>query len=163
VGVIVGGSIICLGNIYCSVLGSKNYVRTEVIVGNTAVIVKERSELQKMLKDIDEEIESLTRDIKYLMEKRAAVGKLIPERQVILDNSMKQRMLKKKLRSEKEKRIEEINELLANKRYHEIVCKSAAFPNVEIHIGEAVELLRTKYTNVAFTLNENDNTIDIQM
>ncbi|MDR0920727.1 MAG: FapA family protein [Oscillospiraceae bacterium] len=160
-GVIFGGQCVCLGNVHCSVLGSKNYIKTEVIVGNTALFVKERSQIQEYLKELDEEILGLTRDVKYLMERKATLGQLNREKQASLDYCMRQRMLKKRIHSEKEKRIEEINQLLATKKYHEIVCRGAAYPNVIICIGEASQVLSGKYTNVTFTQNEDDKTINI--
>jgi uncharacterized protein (DUF342 family) len=162
VGIIQGGHCICLGNIQCNVLGSKNFIKTEVIVGNTAVFVKERSDLQEFIKELDEELIKLTRDIKYLMERKATLGHLNQEKQTALDSCMKQRMMKKKLRSEKESRIEEINELLANKKYHEIVCRNNAYPNTVIRIGEASQILTSKCTNCTFILNEEDNTIGVK-
>lgn len=160
-GVIVGGQITCLGNICCNVIGSKNFVKTEVIVGNTAVFVKERSEHAEIVKTIKEELLSLTRDIKFLLEKKATLGKLPPDKQSSLDYCMKQRMLKKHECAEKEKKIAEIDALLSIKRYHEIICKTAAYPNVIIRIGQAIQSLTSKYTNVKFTLKEDDNTINI--
>jgi uncharacterized protein (DUF342 family) len=161
-GIIQGGHSVCLGNIQCNVLGSKNFTKTEIIVGNTAVFVKERSELQEFIKELDEELVNLTRDIKYLMERKSSLGHLNQEKQSALDSCMKQRMMKKKLRSEKESRIEEINELLANKKYHEIVCRGKAYPNTVIRIGEATQILTSKCTNCTFLLNEEDNTINIR-
>jgi len=160
-GAIIGGTITCLGNINCNVIGTKNFTKTEIVVGNTALFVKQRDELMELVETINGELAQLTQDIKYLLEKKSSVGKLAPDKQSSLDYAMRQRMVKKYELSEKEKKINEINELLEVKQHNEIVVKTAVYPNVSIRIGQAIQQITSKYSRAKFTLNERDHTISI--
>jgi uncharacterized protein (DUF342 family) len=160
VGVIVGGQYTCLGNVQCNIIGSKNYIKTEIIAGNCAMYLKERETIVDAIAEIDDVIKELTQDIKYLMERKATLGAGFPhEKQAVLDTCMKKRMIEKRAKSDRQKRIEEIDKLLERKDYNEVAVKTTAYPNVSIHIGQAVLALENKYDHTVFTLSPEENTI----
>jgi uncharacterized protein (DUF342 family) len=160
VGVIVGGQYTCIGNVQCNVIGSKNYIKTEIIAGNNAMYVKEKETITEAIAEIEDVITELTKDIKYLMESKASLGADFPkEKQATLDHCMKKRMIEKRAKSDRVKRIEEIDKLLERRDYNEVSVKTVAYPNVSIHIGQAVLALENKYEHTVFTLNPEENTI----
>ncbi|MDE6726397.1 MAG: FapA family protein, partial [Oscillospiraceae bacterium] len=79
-GVMMGGKYTALDGIEASVIGSEKYVKTEITLGNNAVLNKERAELEKEIESMEDKADQLGKILLTLGE-LAKKAKLPPERE----------------------------------------------------------------------------------
>lgn len=69
-GIISGGAYTAIDNIEASVIGSNSYVKTDITVGNNAVLTAERGKAVVRLEKLEAAVEQLTNVIEMLTEKQ---------------------------------------------------------------------------------------------
>ncbi|MGN0669785.1 MAG: DUF342 domain-containing protein, partial [Oscillospiraceae bacterium] len=110
-GVIMGGKYTALNNVDASVIGSDKYVKTEITLGNNAVLMEERETLDKKIKDMEDKLDGLGKILTTLTE-LSKVAKLPPEREQLKADALRNRL---KFQAEIKKakvRMAEIDEAL---------------------------------------------------
>lgn len=152
-GIIMGGKLTALDGIEASVIGSEKYVKTELTLGNNAVLSEERDSLEKQIVEMEEKADQLSKILVTLAEMQKK-GKLSPER-----DQMKTDSLRNKLRIQSDikrykARIAEIDETLQLTQNLSIACKRMFYPGVTLRINSCVLSVKA-VTNHARATVEN--------
>ncbi len=135
--IIAGGKYTALESIEASTIGSESYVKTEITLGNNAVMSEEREEHSDRITALTEKIERLTKVINLLADMQSS-GNLSNEREEQLKDAIdlrKQMMEEEKQRSQ---RIGEIDYALERKQDLSIGCKKQFYPGVWLRINDCV-------------------------
>ena len=136
-GIIMGGKYTALDGIEASVIGSEKYVKTEITLGNNAVLSEERDELEKQITAMEDKADQLGKILTTLAE-IAKKGKLSPEREQLKAEALRNRL---KLQSEIKKyqmRIAIIDDTLQLTQNLSIGCKRFFYPGVTLRINNCV-------------------------
>lgn len=136
-GIIMGGKYTALDGIEASVIGSEKYVKTEITLGNNAVLSEERDELEKQIAAMEDKSDQLGKILTTLAE-IAKKGKLSPEREQLKAEALRNRL---KLQSEIKKfkmRISIIDDTLQLTQNLSIGCKRFFYPGVTLRINNCV-------------------------
>lgn len=136
-GVMMGGKYTALDGIEASVIGSEKYVKTEITLGNNAVLNKERAELEKEIESMEDKADQLGKILVTLGE-LAKKAKLPPEREQLKTEALRNRL---KLQSEVKKyraRISEIDEQLKLMQNLSVGCKRLFYPGVILRINNCI-------------------------
>ncbi|MCH5203311.1 MAG: DUF342 domain-containing protein [Oscillospiraceae bacterium] len=154
-GVMLGGKYTALDGVEASVIGSDKYVKTELTLGNNAILSEERDNLEKSIIQMEGEIEQLTKIIDTLAE-FAKVGKLSPERENMKTVSVRSRI---KMQSEIKKnkaRIEEINKDLELMQNVSVSAKRMIYPGVRLRINSSILVLKNIENNVKAIVDKGE-------
>ena len=136
-GVIVGGKYTALDGIEASVIGSENYTKTEITLGNNAVLNKEKADLEKQIETMNDQADQLGKMLVTLSE-QAKKSKLSPEREQLKGQMLRNRL---KLQSEVKKcnaRIAEIEEELKQMQNLSVGAKRMFYPGVTLRINNCI-------------------------
>ena len=136
-GVIVGGKYTALNGVEASVIGSENYTKTIVTLGNNAVLSEEREKLEKENQSLEDQVDQLGKILITLHEYTKS-GKLSPERERMQTDARRSRIrLQNQVRANN-RRIAEIDELLQLTQNLSVTVKRILYPGVTIRINSAV-------------------------
>jgi uncharacterized protein (DUF342 family) len=114
-GGLVGGHYIILsGAVINGNVGSPHYPQTEILLGNNTVLADERERLQKEIARTENEIIDLTMIVDYLNDKKRKEYTMTHEKEHMLGESVRARIIKNRAVKEAKKRINEIDQLLQN-------------------------------------------------
>ena len=136
-GVIVGGKYTALDGMEGSVIGSENYTKTEITLGNNAVLNKEKADLEKEIDTMNDQADQLGKMLVTLSE-QAKKSKLSPEREQLKGQMLRNRI---KLQSEVKKskaRIAEIEEELKQMQNLSVGAKRMFYPGVTLRINNCI-------------------------
>ncbi|MDR0986684.1 MAG: FapA family protein [Ruminococcus sp.] len=135
-GGLVGGRYTIMNEVEVENIGSSHYPVTEVTLGNNAVLTNEKGELMKAIEKRNQEIHDLTLIIDFLNDKKKRDMKPLPaEKEEILGNAVRTRLIKSRDIQTMNKRIGEIDEILQNKQNLRINCKGTIYPKTKIVIN----------------------------
>lgn len=160
-GIIAGGKYIALETIEANVLGSKAYTKTDITLGDNAVMYAELERLRRKVVEMDENINKCALIVNFLNEKRKQLGRIPPEREEMLSNSVKTKIILQKDKINLQHKISEIEEKLSVKQHLEIQCRREAYPGVTIKINDYVYHVQSIVSRCKFYLTE-DATIGIK-
>lgn len=152
-GVIMGGKLTALDGIEASVIGSDKYVKTELTLGNNAVLSKERDSLEKQIVEMEDKVDQLGKILATLaeMQKKA---KLSPDREQMKSDSLRNRLRIQSQIKRYKARIAEIDETLLLTQNLSISCKRMFYPGVILRINSCVMTVKA-VTNRAKATVEN--------
>ena len=136
-GVLVGGKYTALNGIEASVIGSENYTKTIVTLGNNAVLNEEREKLEKENASLEEQVDQLGK-ILITLHEYTKKGKLSPERERMQTDARRSRIrLQNQVRANN-RRIAEIDELLKLTQNLFVTVKRILYPGVTLRINSSV-------------------------
>ena len=136
-GVLVGGKYTALNGIDASVIGSENYTKTLITLGNNAVLSEEREKLEKENKSLEEQVDQLGK-ILITLHEYTKKGKLSPERESMQTDARRSRIrLQNQVRANN-RRIAEIDELLQLTQNLFVTVKRILYPGVILRINSSV-------------------------
>ena len=136
-GVLVGGKYTALNGVEASVIGSENYTKTLVTLGNNAVLSEEREKLEKENKSLEDQVDQLGK-ILITLHEYTKNGKLSPERERMQTDARRSRIrLQNQVRANN-RRIAEIDELLQLTQNLFVTVKRILYPGVTIRINSSV-------------------------
>ncbi len=156
-GVIMGGKYTALNNVEASVIGSDKYVKTEITLGNNAVLMEEREMLDKQIKEMDDKADQLGKILTTLAE-IAKAGKLSPEREQLKVEAVRSRL---KIQSEIKKsklRISEIDEALELTQNLSVSIKRMIYPGVLLRINSCTLAVKSVENRCRATVDKGDIT-----
>jgi uncharacterized protein (DUF342 family) len=114
-GGLVGGHYIILsGAVINGNVGSPHYPQTEILLGNNTVLADERERLLNEIARTENEIIDLTMIVDYLNNKKRKEYTITHEKEHMLGESVRDRIIKSRTVKEAKKRIIEIDQLLQN-------------------------------------------------
>lgn len=136
-GNLVGGKYTALNNVDAGVIGSENYTKTEITLGNNAVLNEERSALCKQIEDMEGKCDQLSKVLNTLAE-YAKKSRLAPKHEQMKAEALRNRL---KMQAEMKKaklRIEEIDQALQLTQDLSVGCRKMIYPGVTIRINSCV-------------------------
>ena len=136
-GILVGGKYTALENIAAGTIGSDNYTKTMITLGNNAVLSEEAETLRQNLKGIEDKIDQLGKVINTLTE-YAKAAKLSPEREQMKVEAMKSRFQIQGEIKRNKVRIGEIEQALERKQNLSVSCRREFYPGVLIRINSHI-------------------------
>lgn len=154
-GVMVGGKYTALNNIDAMVIGSENYTKTMIILGNNAVLYEEREELRRNIADLEDKADQLGKILTSLNEMQK-VMKLSPEREQMKANALRNRLKMQADAKKKQKRIEEINSALELAQNLFVSCRRTMYPGVTLRINSSIMLVNSKNCNCRAAVSKGD-------
>ncbi len=154
-GGLLGGKYTCLNGIEASNIGTKSYTPTLLTVGDNALLAQEKDTVLKQIEKSSGELEKITLVINFLNDKKKELHSLPEDKEVILGNACRQKVLLGVEISKLKKRVEEIDLSLANRQYLSIGCKGYMYPGVKIVINDAVFKVESEYVRTRVALSED--------
>ena len=154
-GVIVGGKYTALNNIEASVIGSDNYTKTDITLGNNAVLMEERESLDKKIKEMDDKCDQLGKILTTLTE-LAKVSKLPPVREQMKTEALRNRLkLQAEIRKNKV-RIGEIEEALKLTQNLSVSVKRMIYPGVRLRINSSMFAVKATENHCRATVEKGE-------
>lgn len=156
-GGLLGGKYTCLNSVEISNLGTKNYIPTQLTIGDNALLSEEKEAVMKQIDKVKENLEKVLLIIEFLHNKKKELAPkpLPPDKEEVLGTSRRQKVLFNVEISNLNKRIEEINISLANRQYLSVGCKGYIYPGVKIIINDAVFKAESEYVRTKITLGDD--------
>jgi uncharacterized protein (DUF342 family) len=155
-GGLVGGRYTILSEVEVENIGSSHYPVTEVTLGNNAVLTNEKIEYMKIIEKREQEIHDLTLIIDYLNDKKKKDMKPLPaEKEEILGNAVRTRLIKQREIGDMKKRISEIDEILQNKQNLRINCKGTIYPKTKIVMNTSRYEVTAEWTHCSVFIGED--------
>lgn len=154
-GIMMGGKYTALDGVEASVIGSDNYVKTELTLGNNAVLSEERDGLQKGIAEMEDKIDQLTKILNTLAE-FAKAGKLSPEHETLKSDALRNRI---KMQAEIKKsklRIEDINQTLQMTQNISVSAKRMIYPGVRLRINSCVLTVNNVQNRVKASVDKGE-------
>ncbi|MCR4780210.1 MAG: FapA family protein [Ruminiclostridium sp.] len=156
--VIVGGKYTCLSDIEVNYIGSDSYVRTQIILGNIAVLAEECGELKKKLKEYEAQLQQLELVCTTLQQQKK-IAPLPPERDEMLKRSIKAKFGHMGLIKETHDRISDIEHEIENSNDLCVKLKRAVFPGVTFRINNSQFVVTTKSGPGTVAVNEDGDIV----
>lgn len=154
-GVMVGGKYTALNGVEASVIGSENYTKTLITLGNNAVLSEERERLEKENATMEEQADQLAKILLTLAE-YAKKGKLSPERDQMQTDARRNRLrLLNSIRAN-QKRIAEIEEALKLTQNLSVDVKRMVYPGVTLRINSSVHKVNAVQNRVKAVVRGGD-------
>ena len=157
-GGLMGGKYTSLSSAELPNIGTKNYTPTMLTIGDNALLAEERDSLLMEIEKNNKGINDVTLIINFLNEKKKEQRSLPEDKEKILGNACRQKILLGVEINNLKKRVEEINITLASRQYLTVSCKGYLYPGVKIIINDAVFKAETEYVRTRIRLDE-DGTI----
>ncbi len=151
-GVIMGGKYTALDGVEASVIGSDKYVKTEITLGNNAVLSKEKDTLEKAIAQMEDKADQLSKVLNTLAE-IAKKAKLPPEREQLKAEALRSRLKLQQEVKKANKRIGEIEEALKLTQNLSVVCKRMMYPGVILRINNCVYSVNAVQNRVRATVD----------
>lgn len=143
-GFLRGGRTVCLGNLTANVIGAESYAKTTITVGDNAVMLEEKKDIEKKIVDMELQLVRLTQAIEFLTAKKKAGG-LTQDREEMLSLSIKTKLITQREKADLGHRIKEIEAYLSNKQNLCIMVKKVLYPGVKITINDAMTTVHETY------------------
>ena len=157
-GGLMGGKYTSLSSAELPNIGTKNYTPTMLTIGDNALLAEERDSLMKEIEKNQKSINDVTLIINFLNEKKKELRSLPEDKEKILGNACRQKILLGVEIKNLNKRVDEINITLASRQYLSVSCRGYMYPGVKIIINDAVFKADTEYVRTKIRLEE-DGTI----
>ncbi len=154
-GSIIGGRYVILNSVETANIGSKNYVQTDITLGDNAILASEKAELEAKIVKIENSTNDLNLIINFLNEKKKELHKLPEDKEAILGNAARQRILNGVEIKNAQKRIEEINISLEAKQFLSIGCRGYIYPGTRIIINDVIFKAEQEYVRSRVSLAED--------
>jgi hypothetical protein len=136
-------------------IGSQHYPITEITLGNNAVLATEKEDLERGIATRDQEVHDLGLIIDYLNNKKKELRKLPADKDEVLGNSVRQRLIKGREIQKMRARIDEINGMLSNRQNLRINCKGTIYPKTKIIINEMRCEVVVEWKHVSVYIDED--------
>lgn len=154
-GGLMGGTYTSLTSVEIPNIGTKNYTPTLLTVGDNALLAEEKVVVLKNIEKLQKSLDDLTLIINFLNEKKKELHTLPEDKEKILGNSCRQKILIGVDINKLKKRIDEIDTSLSNRQYLTIGCKGHMYPGVKIVINDAVFKAEDEYVRTRISLDED--------
>lgn len=154
-GVMVGGKYTALNGVEASVIGSENYTKTLVTLGNNAVLCEEREKLVKENSTLEAQADQLSKILVTLSE-HSKKGKLSPERDQMQTDARRNRLRIQNQIRQNARRIEEIDEALQLMQNLCVDIKRILYPGVTLRINSSILKVNAVENRVRATVQGGD-------
>jgi len=149
-GLIIGGDVKSSSLIEAKTIGNEMGTATTVGVGVDPSVKKRLDELKKELDKLGNNKIQLSQLMTALRKKQEISGTLSPEKQKMLQNTMKSLIMLEQLISSDKRELEECRMQLTEDSNARIKVINNAYPGIKFVFGEQYLFLREKYTYCQF-------------
>ncbi|MGN1416074.1 MAG: FapA family protein [Oscillospiraceae bacterium] len=149
-----GGKYTCLNNGTAGSLGSKTYAKTEVVIGDNAMISEEKASLEKRIDEIDKQVLQCTQIVDFLNEKLRQLKKIPPDKEEMRGKAIKTKYTLQAEKKQVQNRIKEIDERLAVKQFLRFDVRGVVYPGVKVILSGSTYTVEGEMRRVSFHLNE---------
>ncbi|NLJ16569.1 MAG: DUF342 domain-containing protein [Clostridiales bacterium] len=144
-GAIMGGTYRATGNIVANTIGYKSYRRTNVFVGNTALLNIEYKGIVNKQKILSQKYQELILSISHI-ENIVKSGQSLNQRlEDYYENAKKMRIQLQLEQAELKQREDELNEQIKDSEQAGINVFKRLYPNVKLSIGRHTYLVNQEY------------------
>lgn len=154
-GGLMGGSYTSLTSVEIPNIGTKNYTPTVLTVGDNALLSEEKTGLIAEMDKIKKTLDDLVLVINFLNEKKKELHTLPEDKEQMLGNACRQKIVMGMDIKKIQKRIDEIDTSLSNKQFLSIGCKGYMYPGVKIIINDQVFKAEAEYVRTRVSLDED--------
>lgn len=154
-GSIIGGRYTILNSIEAANIGSKNYTPTDITLGDNAILSKEKDELEAKIAALQKSMNELTLIVNFLTEKKKELHRLPEDKEKILGNAARQKILYSVDVKNANKRIEEINISLEAKQMLSVGCRGYIYPGTRITINDVTFKVEDEYVRSLIKLDKD--------
>ena len=154
-GGLMGGSYTSLTSVEIPNIGTKNYTPTVLTVGDNALLAEEKTVVLKEMEKLQKTIDDLTLVINFLNEKKKELHTLPEDKEQMLGNACRQKIVMGMDIKKLQKRVDEIDTSLSNKQFLSIGCKGYMYPGVKIIINDQVFKAEAEYVRTRVSLSED--------
>ena len=154
-GGLMGGSYTSLTSVEIPNIGTKNYTPTVLTVGDNALLSEEKTALLNEMEKIKKTLDDLVLVINFLNEKKKELHTLPEEKEQMLGNACRQKIVMGMDIKKIQKRIDEIDTSLSNKQFLSIGCKGYMYPGVKIIINDQVFKAEAEYVRTRISISED--------
>lgn len=143
-GIMVGGKYTALEGIEAGTIGSDNYIKTLITVGNNAVLSEERDNHKHTIEELTDKIDQLGKIISILTE-MAKKAKLPPEREQMKLDAMKSKFQMTGEIKRLETRIAEIDHTLELHQNLSVSASREFYPGTTLRINSCIFQFNAMY------------------
>lgn len=154
-GVMVGGKYTALENISAGTIGSENYSRTLITLGNNAVLSEERDNLNRLIAELEDKIDQLGKVLDTLAE-FAKKAKLPPEREQMKAEAVRSRIKMQMEVKKHNQRIAQIEQCLLVNQTLTVSVRKSMYPGVTLRINDCVLPVNTETSYSRATIEHGE-------
>jgi hypothetical protein len=154
-GVVFGGKHTALGGFIANNIGTESYTKTQVTLGNSAVLTEEKLELSNKIKDLEERTKKLLQVAEVLQEQKKNTGQLPADREAMLTTAIRSRFTFQREVKVLTARIGEIEKELDNAGDQYIIVHKNLWPGVTVRIGSEL-LIVDRHLNKVMIGKDDD-------
>lgn len=151
-GTISGGSYTAIDDIKASVIGSNSYVKTDITVGNNAILTAEREKTTARIEKLEDALNQLNMVIDMLTERQKQGITLSPKHEQMKSESLRTKIMTQNELKKMYARIEEIDGELSRKQNISVACKKRFYPGTTIRIDAYTYTVSQIYENSKATV-----------
>lgn len=153
-GAIIGGTCSVGNSIEAREIGSKIHTATQLILGITSEVIHERTEIQKKLKDLEEEAQVIALNLSYLEQQ--IKGLPATDKKMEVYNLLKRKHpINLMAQSRFMKQLEVIEEKINNINNCSVRC-AYIYPPTKLSFGNTVSVIRNETQRCIFTCEKGE-------
>ncbi|MCL1865796.1 MAG: FapA family protein [Oscillospiraceae bacterium] len=134
-GIMIGGKMTCLKGMIFNTVGSESYTKTRLTLGNGAILMEEKFELEKEEAKLTEQIGKLIQIIDMLNALKKNKGSLPTESEDMLSTAIRTRFKNSNDIKKINKRISEIENSFLDNANLNVEIRKTIWPGVSVKIG----------------------------
>lgn len=146
-GIIAGGKYTCLNNIEAGTIGSSSYVKTQLTLGNNAVLAEEKNAAEKKIAELEDNVVKLNQIVDILKDQLKKNGQLSPEREQMKVSSLRASLTTQAEIKKIKKRILDIEIELQNNQDMSLSCRRELLPGTSIRINSFTMQVNDTYNH----------------
>ena len=154
-GGLLGGKYTCLNSVEVASVGTKNYTPTQLTIGDNALLSEEKEAVNRQIEKLSGDLEKTVLVIDFLNQKKKELHSLPEDKEEMLGNACRQKILIGVETKKLWKRIDEINIALSKRQYLSLQCHGYMYPGVKIIINDATFKVEDEYVRTRISLGED--------
>ena len=162
-GGLLGGKYTCLNSVEISSAGTKNYTPTLLTVGDNALLSEEKEAVNRQLEKLSGDLEKVVLVIDFLNQKKKELHTLPEDKEEMLGNACRQKIIIGVETKKLWKRIDEIDIALAQKQHLSVQCHGYMYPGVKVVINDATYKVETEQAHSKIVIGEDGEIRSVPM
>ena len=154
-GIMIGGKYTALENIEAGSIGSENYTKTLITLGNNAVLSEERDALNRSVAEMEDKIDQLGKILDTLTE-IAKKSKLTPEREQMKAEAVRNRLKMQMEIKRATQRIAQIEQSLMVSQSLSVSARKSFYPGVTLRINDCVLQVNVETSHSRATIRDGE-------
>jgi hypothetical protein len=153
-GVVYGGKHTAIGGFVANIIGTESYTKTQITLGNSAVLTEEKLDLTNKIRDLEERTKKLLQVAEVLQEQKKNTGQLPADREAMLTTAIRSRFTFQREVKMLTARIAEIEKELDSAGDQYIIVHKNLWPGVTVRIGSELLIVDRHLTKVMIGKND---------